>query len=481
MINQEFTPLTNSLIPVAIKNALSNIDLSILVEKSERKPTIWVGLSAGVDSTVLLHALAYEVFHSRQAQSFNICAIHIHHGLSRNADLWAEQAEAFCKEISLQFSLDIPCVIERIELGNFSDGVEQAARQARYSIFEQHCSDGDVLFQGHHLDDQIETFFMRAVRGSGLTGLSGIPQERSLSRTNMCKIYRPLLMIEKTHIVSYAEKIGLVWFEDESNLDNRIERNWWRNELLPQIWNQYPHNKQALCRTINHVQHQQKLLEQFITDQIESQQNNSEIEAFVHPALLKLPRFDLQLVIQLKQEVGVSYIRTWLAQYVDILPSTSQMNKIYSDMIYAKGDAVPVIEWSHYRLNRYHNSLYLLNRKQFNFNRSSHIVYNWKGENLFFSSGELICSSQHQDAYLKPGNYHVRFWEEGDVAKPFGRATRKMKKWWQDYNVPSWVREYWPLIVDESNAIAAVPGLFVCQNYQTDKKDAWCVQWVFNN
>lgn len=462
--------------------ALLDINYPRLAEKPAPKPTIWVGLSAGVDSTVLLHSLAYEIFHFKKGLNFNICAIHIHHGLSENADLWAEQAEVLCKELSHLYSVDISCVIERIQLENFSDGIEQAARQARYSIFEKYCLDGDVLFQGHHLDDQIETFLMRAIRGSGLKGLSGIPQKRSLSRSNACTIYRPLLMVEKKQIVSYAEKFGLMWVEDESNLDSTIERNWWRNELLPQIWSRYPNNKQALCRTINHVQQQQKLLEQFITDQIQSQQNNSASEPVVHPALQKLPCFNLQLVTQLDQATGVSYIRTWLAQHIDILPSTSQMQKIYSDIIYAKEDATPVFEWSHYRLNRYSNTLFLVDDRQFNPRQRSEYLCAWEGEELLFPAGILLCSSRVKGFGLKPGKYHTRLWENGDVAKPCNRSTRKMKKWWQDYNVPSWAREYWPVIVDdESKVIAAVPGLFVCQNYQADIREGWFSEWVFNS
>jgi tRNA(Ile)-lysidine synthase len=172
--------------------------------------TIWVGLSAGVDSTVLLHVLAQVCSLIKPETAPKIRAIHVHHGLSEYADAWALQAHSLCKQLSRQFNLDIECIVEKIKLNCFADGLEQAARQGRYQVFEKYCVEDDVLLQGHHLDDQIETFFMRAIRGSGLKGLSSIPSQRSLSRSNSCskssskscQIVRPFFDIRK--ISSYS-------------------------------------------------------------------------------------------------------------------------------------------------------------------------------------------------------------------------------------------------------------------------------------
>ncbi|MGK0248338.1 MAG: tRNA(Ile)-lysidine synthase [Oleispira sp.] len=434
---------------------------------------ICIGLSGGVDSTVLMHASA------QYAAAFNrkIRAIHVHHGLSENADAWAQHAQTLCEQLSAELAITIDCIIEKVQLGHCSDGIEQAARLARYQIFEKHCNHNDVLLQGHHLDDQIETFFMRALRGSGLTGLASIPKQRNLSRTNTCPILRPLLSIEKSQLIDYAKDQQLNWVEDESNQDSALDRNWWRNELLPQIWQRYPKQKQSLSRTISTVQHEQRLLQQLILDEIVAKGTLQSSAYKIHPALKNIPNFDLLLIRKMDQATGLNYVRAWLAQHVDILPSALQMQTLYVDMIQAQPDAEPRFTWSSSILYRYQNRLCLVNAAILN---GAVAAFNdWQGQDLKYFNGLLTCEEAIADFALKPGQYRLKNWQAGDVAKPAGRSTRKMKKWWQDYSVPSWAREHWPIIVNkETNEIAAVPGLFVCQdNCVSSGQPGWLVDY----
>jgi len=472
-----------------IRHAISSAILSLSAyDNADGLDCIWVGLSAGVDSTVLLHALVQEVACSDVlAKKWSIKALHVHHGLSKNADAWALQADALCRQLSNHYGLTIECIVERAQIENTSDGLEQAAREARYQIFEKHCQDGDVLLQGHHLDDQIETFFMRALRGSGLTGLSGIPKQRNLSRNNSCQILRPLLAFEKTQLFAYATEHQLNWVEDESNKDEKIDRNWWRNDLLPQIWQRYPKQKQALSRTLNNIQHEQGLLHQLITEKIVSYNNPQALELKIHPALNAIPRFDLRLIQDLDQAVALSYLRAWLAQYVDVLPSSVQMQSIYGDMIEARIDAEPSFSWIDKTLYRYQGCLFLWFGQSYLKELQPH-ENDWAGESQPFSLGLLSCCQQEQKQgmELKPVTYSVRLWREGDVAKPVGRSTRKMKKWWQDFGVPSWARNHWPIIVDKhTQEIVAVPGLFICHGYQAQKNSieisGWSLNWQFKS
>lgn len=442
--------------------------------------TIWVGLSAGVDSTVLLHALTQWVVKNQRQDQVKIKALHVHHGLSKNSDEWAQQAQSFCAQLQQKLHLDIECIVERIQLNEAHDGIEQAARKARYTVFEKYCQDHDVLLQGHHLDDQFETFFMRAFRGSGLTGLAGIPAQRSLSRVNQCQILRPLLTLEKADIVAYAKHHQLVWVEDESNQDSQFDRNWWRNELLPQIWQRYPDQKQALSRTIKNVAHEQSLLQQLIIERLDDSKIHS--QSAIHSALNNIPRFNLLLIKNLDQANAVSYLRAWLAQFVDVLPSALQMQTIYTDMVVARTDADPSFTWENKALCRYQGYLFLWHSQNvlkdqvrnegvavISQDQQPCISPDYRKVNAV---GELSSKNAHHEVGLKSGNYSIRLWQAGDRAKPVGRSTRKMKKWWQDYGVPSWVRQYWPVIVDcETNEIAAVPGLFVCQGFAMDGKD----------
>lgn len=445
------------LIERAVAEALESV-----INDDRAEPCVWVGLSAGVDSTVLLHAAAQ--YCSVSGKILN--AIHVHHGLSNNADAWAMQAQVLCEQLSHKFSFTINYTVERVRFDKNGDSLEQAARSARYKVFEQFCGDGDVLLQGHHLDDQIETFFMRAIRGSGLTGLSSIPKQRSLSRDNSCQVVRPLLAIEKSQLLDYAIEHQLNWVEDESNLDSKMDRNWWRNELLPQIWQRYPKHKQSLSRTINNIQHEQGLLQQLLSEKLILKTENQQVDAKIHPALQNIPSFDLSMIQKLDQVTSQGYIRAWLAQYVDILPSAIQMQSIYVDMIQARVDSEPSIAWSNSVLYRYRNYLYLLHSSLVSKGASEIVHADWQGFELDCLWGSIACSEQNAVIGLIPDRYRVRRWKAGDVAKPVGRSTRKMKKWWQDYQVPSWARNDWPIIVNkETDEIAAVPGLFVCQDY----------------
>lgn len=494
--------LTDNIVTQALESNLSNLDMAA-------NTRICVGLSAGVDSTVLLSAAAEYC----AVKKIDLMAIHVHHGLSKNADDWALHAQNVCDCFAHKYSISIPCIVEKVDLGDCSDGIEQSARQARYQVFENHCQLNDILLQGHHLDDQIETFFMRAIRGSGLTGLSGIPQQRNLSRSNTCQILRPFLAIEKQQLIDYAKEHNLSWVEDESNLDSDIDRNWWRNELLPTIWQRYPKQKQALSRTIDNIQHEGDLLRSFIYEKINSDSfltiNDKSSEAIIHSALSKIPRFNLEIVEGYHQESCdkkngdqrnkhkknkhqkkmASYLRVWLSQYVDVLPSLSQMNIIYSDVIQAGIDAEPSVSWGGNIVYRYKNHLFLVTNSQ-------HATDNqqvqegerfWGGESIEYVSGILECREGGREiegaVSLKPGEYKLRIWRNGDVAKPYGRSTRKMKKWFQDYSVPSWARGYWPIIVDaQTNVIVAVPGLFVCQGYQQDDEETgWICEWKLTN
>lgn len=445
-----------------------------------------VAFSAGVDSSVLLHALATEILSLESCSIKTIKAIHVHHGLSDHADKWAEQARIFCKQLTNTTCLDIECIIEKVNLDNhskgYADGLEQAAREARYQVFEEYCQDGDILLQGHHLDDQIETFFMRSIRGSGLIGLSGIPSQRNLSRENNCQILRPLLGVEKKELLEYAKKFGLDWVEDESNQDNKITRNWWRNDLLPQLWRRFPDQKSALRQTMKNVRHEQNLLQQLLLSDLDrmvgSQPNNLKI----HSVLRDFPYFDLTLIDKFEQDVAVSYLRGWLAQYVDILPSAIQMQTVYVDMVLSKLDSEPSFVWSHAGLYRYSGSLYLISRQIINrLNDQSRLneVHHWQGDELQCFIGVLSQVTNTGEFTLRPDVYRVRSWQPGDVAKPEGRSTRKLKKWWQDYGIPSWLRSSWPIIENrKTGEIACIPGLFVCQGYCANPEDSgWSCEY----
>jgi len=191
-----------------------------------------VGLSGGCDSVVLLHVLA--VLGPREP----LRAVHVHHGLSENADRWA----AFCTDYCRGLGIDL--LVECVEVDRHSGhGLEAAAREARYTAFSR--SAGDLLLLGHHRGDQAETLLFNLVRGAGVAGAAGIPAER---REHRLRILRPLLDVSRDEIETYARDHRLDWVDDESNCDTGLSRNFLRHELLTALTARFPAAERNLAQ-----------------------------------------------------------------------------------------------------------------------------------------------------------------------------------------------------------------------------------------
>ncbi len=202
---------------------------------SSRKPrsgSLAVALSGGVDSVVLLHRLKDRP---------GVRAVHVHHGLSPNADAWA----AFCRRLCKAWG--VPLAVRKVRVVRSGKGVEAAAREARYAVFRK--LDVDALALAHNLDDQAETVLLNLLRGAGVAGASGM---RRVSRLGGKRLERPLLATSRKEILSYARAHGLEWVEDESNADESLTRNFVRRRLGPLIETRFPAWKAALARAARH-------------------------------------------------------------------------------------------------------------------------------------------------------------------------------------------------------------------------------------
>lgn len=178
-----------------------------------------VGVSGGVDSIVLLHAMVCEGFRPR--------VVHVHHGLRAESD--AE--EAFVRSVCGQQGLEIHVV--RAPAAP-STGRQAWARHVRHTAFLDAARSHDLewVLVGHHADDQLETQLLHLDRGTGLAGLAGMPATRPLERTTDSPLLvRPLLEVCRAEIRDAARVWDLAWVEDGSNRDLRYRRNAIRAEL----------------------------------------------------------------------------------------------------------------------------------------------------------------------------------------------------------------------------------------------------------
>jgi len=214
------------------------IDRYRLLEKGDR---LIVGVSAGVDSMVLLHLLnaCRETFH------LSLIVAHVNHGFRpEESEREAELVQKESARLRLPFEYGTFDVREFQRLGGLSP--QDAARRIRFHFFYdlQKKHQAQKVALGHHADDQAETVLLRLIRGSGLQGLKGMLPIRE------GKVIRPLLEVWKEEIESFAVEKGIPFLRDSSNLKKDYLRNRIRLSLIPFIEGEYqPHFKETLLRT----------------------------------------------------------------------------------------------------------------------------------------------------------------------------------------------------------------------------------------
>lgn len=186
------------------------------------------------------------------APSLPFQAIHVNHGISKNANEWAQ----FCMEECAKRG--VPITVEIVSVDRQSGvGLEAAARAARYKALMK--SDARFILSAQHQTDQAETVLHQMLRGTGLQGLAGMGEARELRPGQM--LLRPLLNVSRADIEKYARDNKLKWIEDESNDDTIYTRNYIRHEIVPLIAERFPHYADSLERIARHAHESAELNE----------------------------------------------------------------------------------------------------------------------------------------------------------------------------------------------------------------------------
>ena len=198
---------------------------------------VWVALSGGLDSALLL-SLAAEACR-RHPRSLR--ALHVHHGLQAANDDFERHCRWLCSR------LGVPLFVERVHVDSHAgEGVEAAARRARYAAFARRIRPAERLWLAQHQDDQAETFMLAALRGSGPAGLAGMPRRREFEGIIL---ERPLRDVARRTLEAEAHRRGLVWVEDPTNAERQFDRNYLRHEVLSALEARWPHAQASLARS----------------------------------------------------------------------------------------------------------------------------------------------------------------------------------------------------------------------------------------
>ena len=197
---------------------LSNVCL--FLDRYEDLNSLCVALSGGADSVCLLHSLS-EI---SKTKGFEVSAVHInHHIRGDEADRDARFCQNLCKKLHIPLKIFDVFVLEEAHKG---ESIETAARRLRYDVFSR--IKADYIATAHNADDSLETFLINFCRGTGLKGLTGIPDLRE-------RFIRPLNFCSKEDILAYISENCLEYVTDSTNLENDYTRNKIRNKIIPLI------------------------------------------------------------------------------------------------------------------------------------------------------------------------------------------------------------------------------------------------------
>ena len=210
--------------------------------------SVVVGVSGGPDSVALLNIL--HSINSAKNLQFRFYVAHLNHQLrGKSSEEDAQFAENLSKELSLPFILKNVNIQEIANQTNRS--IEETARIERYKFFTESSQkyNASTVAIGHTADDNAETLLHRIIRGTGISGLEGIPIKRPLTTDSTIQIVRPLLFTWRKEIIDYLGKEHLNYRTDTSNYETIYLRNKIRLELIPLLEKQYnPNIKNTLIQ-----------------------------------------------------------------------------------------------------------------------------------------------------------------------------------------------------------------------------------------
>lgn len=409
----------------------------------------WIALSGGLDSCVLLHALV------ALQLPVQLRALHINHQISPNADTWQQHCADLCAQ------LQVPFIAVKVDVKNTGRGLEDAARAARYTVFEQHINVGDVLLTAHHADDQSETLLLRLMRGTGPRGLAAMARSRSLGQGTL---NRPLLNFTRTELETYAQAQQLCWVNDESNSNDHYDRNYLRNQVMPLLRERWPafaskwHQTAELCAT-NEV-----LIEELATQDLQL--------ADFQPALVGTS-ISLAYMESLSEARRHNLLRLWLRGQGLATPEQQHLQQVEQQLIGGRQDAEAQVTWGDVSLRVYRQRIFALPLAALPSTSTQPLPVA-----IDIGCSTVLTLSQEfqfgfEWAELSPipllkqdlPNLHVRFRAGGERCRPTGRAhSQTLKRLLQDYGVEPWLRDSLPLVYSD-DTLVAVANLWICEGY----------------
>lgn len=437
---------------------------------------IAIACSGGLDSMVLLR-----LAHAWCAgQGIGLVALHVHHGLSPNADGWLAHVEAACS------SVGIACDHRRVTVPKDGSGIEAAARRLRYAALGEMCRahGATLLLTAHHLDDQAETIFLQLLRGSGVAGLSGMDVANhapGLLGDASLVMARPLLEQSRAALEAYAGGQGLAWVEDESNQDPRYARNALRRDVMPALGAAFPGFQERIARSAVHVASARRMLDELAAQDLAACREGEAV--------------DLARLSGLSRDRIDNLLRHLFAVRGYAMPSTAWLAQMVAQLFSAREDAQLKITHPECLVRRHRGKLYLTPRlpelagmrdpDDAGVLEKHGQDFRWQGESAiaFPDYGGVLHFERAAEGFdagwLRAQLLTIDFRTGGERLKPAPkRPTRSLKAHYQALGVPAWERERLPVIKCAIDLLYAAGIGMDCTRFGGAGSELVALRWV---
>ncbi len=413
--------------------------LSRLAQRLPHWPDVClcVAWSGGVDSTALLAALA-----AQRSQGFQLRAVHVDHGLNPDSRRWS----AHCRRLARK--LGVPLSVLRVTVRRArGESLEEAARIARYRCLGAQLGEGEALLTAHNQDDQLETVLLQLFRGCGLAGLAAMPPVAPLGRG---LLVRPLLERTRADLETWVRAQGLTWVDDDTNSDERFDRNFLRKRVLPGVRARWSGVAAAVARSARHAAEAQHLLEGLACADVERACDGAALSVKALRALSGPRRRNA--------------LRWWIADRGWTVPDTRRLEEIAGAVLDARPDAHPHVTWGSVRLERHAERLMVSAAGEKSEAREAPPELTWDvrgGARCELPDGRGVLTLKPDphgpvDLDALQGELSVRWRRGGERLRVRrGGARRALKSLLQEGRVPLAERSRLPLICRGATLLAA--------------------------
>lgn len=404
-----------------------------LINKGDR---ILVALSGGVDSMVLAELLRREGYDI----AFAHCNFHLR-GAASDGD------EQFVRDYAERVGVKL--FVKQFDTMDFVENnkvsVEMAARELRYAWFDELLGSGfDKLALAHHADDQIETFFINLLRGSGIKGLKAMQPRNGM-------YIRPLLWALREDIKNFAVENGIQWREDSTNNDTVYLRNKIRHELMPVLDSIKPEAREKILESVNYLASENQLYRELLKEKI------SQIEK-IDGVLHSIPKrhFDRQLLFEWIRDYGFSY-----SQSESIFASLGGEpgKEFYSNdyQLVVEKESVDIFPIDPVR------TMHALSQQL-----TMQPVQTTNALSLLITDNPNIAQLDYDTLKLP---LRTRFWQQGDRFRPLGmHGTKLVSDFFNDNNFTTFQKKTTLILVDNDGQIVWIVGHRIDDRFKiTDK------------